>query len=88
MTKTTTVFTTAPLAADYEPTTKHIESFEHAAVEGAKPRSWRKVEITNDEYRTAYQCDRYDSFLGGYSTLSDPRVISYGYYKPAPTNRR
>lgn len=88
MTTTTIVFTTAPQAADYEPTTKQVETFELAACPGAKPRTWRKVEITNDQYRTAYQCDRYGSFLGGYATLDDPRVIASGYYKPAPTNMR
>ncbi len=83
---TTTVFTGAPQAADYEPTTKHVEEFECAAVVGGKLKTWRRVEITNDPYRTAYQCDRYNSFLGGCATLDDPRTHPIGTGRPAPTN--
>ena len=86
MTTTTIVFTGAPQGADYEPTTKHIETFEAAPFLGASVKTWRKVEITNDAYRTAYQCDRYASFLGGCPTLDDPRVRPIGTGRPAPTN--
>lgn len=84
----TTVYTGAPQGADYEPSTKHIETFEAAPFPGATPKVWRKVEITNDAYRTAYQCDRYASFLGGCPTLDDPRTHPIGTGRPAPTNFR
>lgn len=84
----TVVYTGAPQAADYEPTTKHVESFEHAVCPGAKLKTWRKVEITNDLYRTAYQCDRYGSFIGGCPTLDDPRTVPIGLGRMAPTNYR
>ena len=83
---TTTVYTGAPQAADYEPTTKHVETFEVALFPGATPRTWRKVEITNDAYRTAYQCDCYCSFLGGCPTLDDPRVVPLGTGRNPPSN--
>ena len=83
---TTIVYTGAPQAADYEPSTKHLESFEYPPCPGAKPKAWRKVEITNDRYRTAYQCDRYRSFLGGCPTLYDPRTQPLGIGRPAPSN--
>lgn len=85
---TTIVFTTAPQAADYDPTTRHVESFDLAVFPGTTPRTWRKVEITNDAYRTAYQCDRYGSFLGGTPTLDDPRVVPVGTGRPTPSNYR
>lgn len=86
--QTVIVYTGAPQAADYEPTTKHLETFEAVACPGAKPKVWRKVEITNEPYRIAYQCDRYNSFLGGCATLDDPRVFPLGTGRPAPTNYR
>jgi len=85
MNTTTVVYTGAPQAADYEPTTRHVETFECAVHPLAKPRTWRKVEITNDFYRTAYQCDRYRSFLGGCPTLDDPRIFPLGSGRPAPS---
>ena len=84
----TIVYTGAPQAADYEPATQHLESFEAAACPGATMKMWRKVEITNDQYRTAYQCDRYGSFIGGCPTLDDPRTHPIGTGRPAPTNCR
>ena len=81
----TVVFTGAPEDADYE-TAKTLETFEHAVCPGAKLKKWRKVEIVNDFYRTAYQCDRYASFLGGLVTLDDPREVPLGTGRPAPTN--
>lgn len=88
MSQITIVFTGAPQGADYEPTTKHIETFEAAPFPGAKPKTWRKVEITEEPYRTAYQCDRYTTFLGGCPTLDDPRIFPIGTGRPAPTNFR
>jgi len=83
---TTTVFTGAPEAADYSHT-KHIETFKAEAFPGdPKPKTWRKVEITADAYRTGYQCDRYWSFLGGCPTLDDPRTHPIGTGRQAPTN--
>lgn len=81
----THVFTGAPKAADYD-TTFEVETFECAACPGATPKAWRKVAIVNDAYRTAYQCDRYGSFLGGCPTLDDPRRHPIGTGRPAPTN--
>ncbi len=81
----TIVYTGAPEAADYEPTTKHLETFEAVACPGATPMTWRKVEITNEPYRIAYQCDRYRSFLGGCPTLDDPRTHPIGTGRPAPS---
>ena len=83
---TTVIYTRAPQAADYEPTTKHVETFECPVFPGGKLLTWRKVEITNDPYRTAYQCDRYGSFLGGNATLDDPREVPLGNGRLAPTN--
>jgi L-lactate utilization protein LutB len=82
----TIVYTGAPQDADYEPTTKTIETFEVVLVPGGRSKIWRKVEITNDQYRTAYQCDRYGSFLGGCPTLDDPRTHPIGTGRLAPTN--
>jgi hypothetical protein len=82
----TIVYTRAPQAADYEPTTVQVETFEASCFPGGKPLTWRKVAITNDPYRTAYQCDRYASFLGGWATLDDPREVPLGEGRPAPTN--
>lgn len=82
---TTIVFTGAPRGADYS-TTVELETFEAAPFPGATAKSWRKVAITNDAYRTAYQCDRYTSFLGGCPTLDDPRTHPIGTGRPAPSN--
>jgi len=82
----TVVFTGAPQAADYSQTTE-VETFECAAYPGGKPKAWRKVEINADLYRTAYQCDRYGSFLGGCTTLDDPRTHPIGSGRSAPTNQ-
>ena len=83
----TIVFTGAPEAADYSQS-KTVETFQCAACPGAALKTWRKVEITADPYRTAYQCDRYGSFLGGHATLDDPRTHPIGTGRPAPTNHR
>lgn len=83
----TIVYTGAPEAADYE-YAKTIEHFSHAVVHGAKTKSWRKVAIDADPYRTGYQCDRYRSFLGGCPTLDDPRVVPIGMGKSAPSLQR
>lgn len=85
--QTVIVFTGAPEAADYSQTT-HLESFSCAAYPGGKEKEWRKVEITEDLYRIAYQCDRYGSFLGGCATLDDPRVVPLGEGRWAPSNMR
>lgn len=82
---TVTVFTTAPEAADYAPTSRSVEEF--SLQDFVKARVWRKVEITTEAYRIAYQCDRYASFLGGSATIDDPRKVSLGDRRPAPTNR-
>jgi hypothetical protein len=79
------VFTGAPEAADYD-TAKTLEVFEYVVCVGARPRTWRKVEVEADDYRTAYQCDRYGSFLGGCPTLDDPRTHPLGTGRPAPSN--
>ncbi|KKW12997.1 MAG: hypothetical protein UY48_C0006G0050 [Candidatus Gottesmanbacteria bacterium GW2011_GWB1_49_7] len=84
--KITIVYIGAPQAADYEPTTKHLETFEAAPFLGAAFKTWRKVEITNDDYRTRYQRDRYRSFLGGCPTLDDPREFPIGTGRQAPSN--
>lgn len=84
-TATTIVYTTAPEAADYEWLAKSVEVFEHSLFQNARPLTWRKVEITADPYRTAYQCDRYRSFLVGIVTLDDPRVWPLTG-RDAPTN--
>jgi len=81
----TIVFTGAPEAADYSKT-RTVETFECAAYPGGKMKTWRKVEISADAYRTAYQCDRYASFLGGCPTLDDPREFPIGTGRPAPSN--
>jgi len=84
---TTIIFTGAPEAADYAHT-EHQEMFTAEAYPGDKrPKAWRKVAITADRYRTAYQCDRYRSFLGGCPTLDDPRTHPVDTGRPAPTNR-
>ena len=83
--QTTIVFTGAPECADYH-TSKTLEVFECAAYPGGKMKEWRKVAITNDAHRTAYQCDRYGSFLGGCPTLDDPRVVPLGRGRNAPSN--
>jgi hypothetical protein len=84
--KKTVVFTGAPEAADYGQTT-HQETFTAEAYPGDKRRKeWRKVVIEADAYRTAYQCDRYTSFLGGCPTLDDPREHPIGTGRPAPSN--
>lgn len=83
----TIVFTGAPKAADYE-YTQEIETFECSTYPGAPVKTWRKVEITIDSWRTAYQCDRYSSFLGGCPTLDDPRTHPLGTGRPAPSNLR
>jgi len=80
---TTIVFTGAPEAADYSQT-KTLETFTVTAYGATK--TWRKVEIIADSYRTAYQCDRYGSFLGGCATLDDPREVAYGRGRQAPSN--
>ena len=85
MTITIIVYTGAPEAADYAQTT-HLETFECAAFEGAPMMTWRKVSITEQLYRVAYQCDRYRSFLGGCPTLDDPRTHPVGTGRKAPTN--
>lgn len=82
----TIVFTGAPEAADYAYTTT-LETFEAAACPGAPLKKWRKVEINIGSYQTAYQCDRYRSFLGGCPTLDDPRTHPIGTGRPAPSNR-
>lgn len=79
------VFTGAPEAADYD-TAKTVEEFECAACPGGTPMAWRKVEITAEPYRVAYQCDRYRSFLRGCPTLDDPRTHPLGTGRHAPTN--
>lgn len=82
----TIVFTGAPEAADYSHTTT-LECFEHTDFPGSsKPKAWRKVEINADRYRTNYQCDRYGSFLGGCTTLDDPRTHPLGTGRQAPSN--
>lgn len=83
-TTTTIIFTGAPQAADYA-TTREVEVF-CAAYPGGTLKTWRKVAVTNDRYRTAYQCDRYTSFLGGCPTLDDPRTHPIGTGRPAPSN--
>lgn len=84
----TTVYTMAPEAADYSQT-RTVETFEVPPLyKGGKATQWRKVVITTDPYRTAYQCDRYSSFLNGVSTLDDPRTVPLGEGRPAPSNRR
>lgn len=85
--QTVIVFTGAPEAADYSQS-KTVETFDCAACPGAKPKTWRKVAITEQLYRIAYQCDRYDSFLGGCATLDDPRTHPIGSGRPPPTNYR
>jgi len=85
--QTIIVYTGAPEAADYSQS-KTLETFEHPVHPGAKAKTWRKVEITEEPYRIAYQCDRYHSFLGGWPTLDDPRVVPFGYGRQAPTNFR
>ena len=85
--QTVIVFTGAPEAADYSQS-KTLETFEAAPFPGASMKTWRKVEITEDSYRIAYQCDRYGSFLGGCPTLDDPRTHPIGTGRPAPTNFR
>jgi hypothetical protein len=87
VTQTVIIFTGAPEAADYSQTT-HLETFECAACPGARPKTWRKVSITEQLYRIAYQCDRYWSFPGGCPTLDDPRTHPIGTGRPAPTNSR
>lgn len=85
-TKTTTVFTTAPQAADYS-RAKQIETFTlPPSHEGARVPTWRKVEITADPYRTGYQCDRYRSFLGGVAIVEDPREKTWFECAQAPSN--
>lgn len=84
--KTTIVYTGAPQGADYEPSTRELEVFEFE--DFGRRMMCRKVAITNDAYRTAYQCDRYGSFLGGFATLDDPRKVPLGTGRPAPTNYR
>lgn len=83
---TTIVYTGAPEAADYTYATT-IEVFECAACPDGTPKTWRKVEITEESYRVAYQCDRYRSFLGGCPTLDDPRTHPIGTGRPAPSNQ-
>jgi len=85
-TRTVTVYTGAPEAADYSHT-KTVETFKAAPFPGATPKTWRKVEITEEPYRIAYQCDRYQSFLGGCPTLDDPRTHPIGTGRRAPTNQ-
>ena len=84
---TTIIYTGAPEAADYAHT-KTLETFQAAVCPGAPLKTWRKVAIEADDYRTAYQCDRYGSFLGGCPTLDDPRDIPLGCGRPAPSNFR
>lgn len=79
----TIVFTGAPEAADYAHTTT-VEVFDHT--EYGHTKTWRKVAIHADPYRTAYQCDRYGSFLGGCPVLDDPRMVPLGTGRNAPTN--
>ncbi len=79
------VFTGAPEAADYSQSTT-VEVFECAPFEGAATKHWRKVEVTNEPHRMAYQCDRYASFLGGCPTLDDPRTHPVGTGRRAPSN--
>lgn len=85
--QTVIVFTGAPEAADYSQA-KTIETFECAPFPGASMKTWRKVEITEELHRIAYQCDRYGSFLGDCTTLDDPRTHPIGTGRPPPTNRR
>lgn len=85
--QTVIVYTGAPEAADYSQSTT-VETFECTAFPGGTPKTWRKVEITENLYRIAYQCDRYTSFLGGCPTLDDPRIFPLGTGRPAPTNFR
>ena len=82
--ETVVVFTGAPDAADYSQS-KPLETFECPAFPGGTPKTWRKVEITEEPYRIAYQCDRYRSFLGGCPTLDDPRTHPIGTGRPAPS---
>ena len=85
--QTVIVFTGATEAADYSQTTT-LETFSCAAYPGGKEKEWRKVSITEDPYRIAYQCDRYASFLGGCPTLDDPRTHPIGTGRRAPTNSK
>jgi len=79
----TIVFTGAVQAFDYSQTTE-LETFEVTEYGGTK--AWRKVEINADPYRTAYQCDRYASSLGGCPVLDDPRTHPLGTGWQAPSN--
>ena len=79
------IYTGAPQAADYDYTVE-LEVFQHSTFTGDAPRTWRKVKITADSYHTAYQCDRYGSFIGGCPTMDDPRTHLVGTGRPAPTN--
>lgn len=83
--QTTIVYTGAPEAADYH-TAKTLEVFECPVFAFGAVKEWRKVAITADAYRTAYQCDRYNSFLGGLATLDDPREVPFGTGRGAPSN--
>lgn len=79
----TIVYTMAPAAADYTHT-KELEAFSVSFL--GRDRNWRKVEIDTDSYRTAYQCDRYRSFLSGVTVLDDPRIVDLDASRQAPTN--
>ena len=85
--QTIIVYTGAPEAADYSQSTT-VEVFEAAACPGAPMKTWRKVAITEQFYRIAYQCDRYWSFLGGCPTLDDPREFPIGTGRHAPSNSK
>lgn len=80
------IYTGAPKDADYEHMTKEVEVFEAAACPGAHMKKWRKVEIDAAIAQVAYQCDRYNSFLGGCPTLDDPRIVPIGTGRQAPSN--